>query len=101
MMKLSVNDRALMHYLHAVKVATYKQIHRDIYPDYCFRSVRNRVIKLSHLGLVIGSQDRLGLIDGKTISLSKKGFSHFVANGEENRIELKSEAVEHDVDLVD
>ena len=101
MMKLNVNDRALMHYLHAVKVATYKQIHRDIYPDYCFRSVCNRIVKLSRFGLVTGSQDRLGLVDGKVISVSKKSFTQFVAKGDEQRLELKSESIHHDIELVD
>ena len=101
MIKFQKQDLALLKYLHAVKVATYKQIHRDIYPEYSFRSVRNRVIKLSHHGLVSGNHDRLGLIDGKSLSLTKKGFTQFVSNGEETRIELKSEALQHDIDLVD
>lgn len=100
-MNLTETDIQLLRYLHAVKVATYKQIHRDIYPTYHPRSVCNRLAKLEKMGLITGSQNRHNSCGDKVMSVSKKGFQQFVANEAELRCELKSEAVNHDLQLVD
>lgn len=100
-MDITKNDVHLLKYLHAVKVATYKQIQRDIYPSYQLRSVSNRLAKLERLSLVTGSQNRLFRCVEKVISLSKSGYQRFVAGEIEHRCELKSEAINHDLRLVD
>lgn len=100
-MRLCEQDIRLLKYLHAVKVATYRQIHRDIYPDLKLKTVYNRVAKITKLKLISSSYDRLGLPVEKVMSVSKQGFNKFVADGKENRIELKSDAIIHDIGLVD
>ena len=100
-MNITGRDIQLLHYLHAVKVATYQQIHRDLYPEYQPRSVCNRIVKLERSGLVGGTQNRLHSCGERIISLSKKGFQKFVEKGNESRCEFKSEVVNHDLRLVD
>ena len=100
-MNITARDVQLLRYLHTVKVATYKQIQRDVYPDYKLRSVCNRLAKLERRRLVTGSQNRLHSCGDRVISVSKEGFEKFIAKGEELRCELKSEAITHDLNLVD
>lgn len=100
-MNITERDVQLFHYLHAVKVATYKQIHRDIYPEYKLKSVCNRVVEFEKLKLVTGTQNRIFSCGERVNSLSKVGFEQFVAKGSELRSELKSEVINHDLKLVD
>ena len=99
-MMLKKSDERLMKYLQAVKIATYEQIKRDIYPDYHLRSVCNRIYKLEDNKLVQGVCNRSIQNGERLISLTKKGFKYFVSNGGEERIELKSDAASHDLGLV-
>lgn len=100
-MTLLKKDLEAISYLHRVKVATYEQIRRDIYVGYHLKSVCNRIYRLENNGLVTGICDRM-ITDGKRIlSLTGKGFDAFVAKGTEERIELRSDSVEHDLTLVD
>lgn len=99
-MVLKPEDKSLMAYLHSVKVATYEQIKKEIYPDYHIRSVCNRIYRLENNKLVQGLCNRSIQNGERLISLTKKGFKHFVSNGEEERIELKSDATTHDLGLV-
>ena len=100
-MNMTDQDIEVLRYLHAVKVATYAQIHRDIYPDKSLKTAYNRVANMSKNRLISGSYDRLGLPVEKVLSVSKQGFQKFVASGSEHRVELKSDAVVHDLALVD
>ena len=100
-MNFCKQDEKLLHYLHQVKVASYKQINRDIYPDYHIRSVCNRVYRLENNRFLQGYCNRMFHNGQRLISLTKHGFNNFVANGLERRIELRSDAVEHDLTLVD
>jgi hypothetical protein len=100
-MRINERDIKLLHYLHAVKVASYKQIHRDIFPEHKYRSACNRIIQFKHLGLISGWHDRLSTEAYKVTKLSKLGFKRFVENGQEQRVELKSDSVDHDLGLVD
>ena len=96
-MILSDHDLQLFRYLHAVKVATYSQIRRDIYPAYHLRSVKNRMLRFEQRGLIRGVQRPFSRNGAKVVSLSKQGFKDFVANGFERRVELLSQAVDHDL----
>lgn len=100
-MNFNEQDKNLIHYLHEVKVATYEQIKRDIYPDYHFKSVCNRIYRLENNHLVHGWCDRVIGKGCRLISLTKQGFSRFVAKGLEKRIELNSDAIKHDLRLGD
>lgn len=94
-------DLALLRYLHKFKVATYEQIHRDIYPEYKLNTVRIRVLKMMKDKFIKGFQDKLFRKGQKVVSLTKLGFEKFLQNGEERRMELKSEAIDHDLELID
>jgi len=94
-------DKKLLFYLHAVKISTYRQIQRDIYALYKIKTVRKRIIKLEDEGLLTGFRSRAFRNGERLIYLSKLGFNSFVANGSEKRIELKSDAVRHDLALND
>ena len=51
--------------------------------------------------LIDGERNRTCLDGKRAIHLTQKAFDIFLKNGEEQRIELKSNSVEHDVTLVD
>jgi len=93
-------DKKLFKYLHAVKVATYKQITRDIYQEYKLKSVVNRLNKLEDNKLIAGYRSRQ-LNNCKVVHLTNTGFKMFVCNEESKFVKLKSESVLHDLDLVD
>ncbi len=101
---LNQADIDFLKYLHAVKVASYEQINRDIYPSYQLKSVANRLRLLEDTGLIWGQRLRFFLAGRRVVSISKKGFESFVAKESkesERRIELKSEVLDHDLVLVD
>lgn len=100
-MHLSEHDLNLLKYLFKVKVATYKQIHRDIYPMYAMKTTYKRVITLQKNRLLFSSYNRIGLPKEKVLSLTKLGYGKFVEIGGESRVELKSDAVAHDLVLAD
>ena len=100
-MNITEMDVKFFFYLHAVKIATYKQIQRDIYSDMKLKSVCNRLGKMEKLSLISGVQNRQFSLGERLISLTKKGFNQYVAQGSELRSELKSEANNHDIQLVD
>ncbi|MBI2603762.1 MAG: hypothetical protein HYW48_11985 [Deltaproteobacteria bacterium] len=55
-MYLYPRDIEFLKYLHAVKIATYEQIRRDIYGEICIHAVGNRMRKfngnrLVHIGI--------------------------------------------------
>ncbi len=100
-MNLDQRDIKLFQYLHAVKVATYDQIRRDVYSEICFDAVCHRVLKLEDNKLLEVKQSRALLRGKRHVSLRKEGFEEFVRKGNEIRIELKSDAINHDLTLVD
>lgn len=98
---LNERDIEFFRYLHSVKIATYEQIHRDIYSDYKLDSVGKRLRKIENNGLLKTYRART-LLDGRVlVTMTKKGFNYFVKDGLERRAELKSDAVQHDLALVD
>ena len=99
--RITQQDVRLFNYLYAVKVATYDQIHRDIYTGYTRISVCNRVLKMERNKLLGGYRMATSLDSKKVVMLKKKGFDAFVTEGSVQRVELKSDAVEHDLSLVD
>lgn len=94
-------DIKLFSYLHAVKVATYEQIKRDIYPEICLDAVGHRIRKLEDNKFIEVGRNRLLLKGKRFVSLKKQSFDDFVRKGQELRIELKSDAMHHDLMLVD
>jgi hypothetical protein len=100
-MHFGEKDRMLLRYLHSVKVATYEQIARDIYPDYNLDSVGNRLRKLENNRLISSLSSRPFLHGKRIVSLTKLGFENFVTRGDEFVVELHSEAIMHDLALND
>ena len=100
-MVLTEADMALLEYLHAVKISTFQRIRSEIYPDYHLKSVCNRVYRLENNSLVRGWCNRRIANGERLITLTKKGFYDYVATGDEQRIELGSEAPQHDLALSD
>ena len=98
---ITEEDIKFLHYLHAVKVSTYSQINRDIYTTYTYESVGDRVRKMENNKLLEGYQTKTVCYRKKILMLTKKGFDAFIKEGDEQRVELKSDSVGHDLSLVD
>lgn len=94
-------DFQLFDYLHSVKVATFNQIRRDIYKNHTLKSVANRMRLMENARLVNGNVNRMLRGKEKYLSLTRQAFDRFVAKKFEKRIELRSDAVNHDLSLVD
>ena len=96
----SPSDEKLFRYLHQAKVATVEQINRDIYQYAKINTLHWRLRLLQKLGFVQFCHHH-ALGKKKIVSLTEKGFRSFVADGTERTIELKSQAMLHDLALVD
>lgn len=94
-------DLIFLKYIHAVKIATYEQIQRDCYPEHKVNSVSNRIRKMEANQLVQIGVSRIHKMRYCLVSISKKGFVNFVDNESVMRNELSSDAVAHDLKLVD
>lgn len=93
-------DEKLFRYLHQVKVATTEQINRDIYQFAKISSLQRRLHRLQSRGFVrCCYQAALGRKN--ILSLTERGFKKFVSDGSERAVELKSQAILHDIALVD
>ena len=100
-MYLLPQDKLFLKYVHSVKVATYKQIQRDCYPKIKVDTVSKRLRNLE-LNKFLRIEISRSLL-GKTClaSISKIGFEEFIKNDSTLRKELMSDAIEHDLYLVD
>ena len=98
---ITERDMRFFRYLHSVKVVTYKQAFRDMYSDYSYKGAENRIRKLEDNRFIRGCRFRTLLNGKRVISLSNKAFNLFVKNGLEQRVELESDSVLHDLDLGD
>ena len=49
---ITERDIEFFKYLHAVKIATYDQVHRDNYSDYKIDSVDKRIRKMENNGIL-------------------------------------------------
>ncbi|MCK5073279.1 MAG: hypothetical protein KAQ98_07615 [Bacteriovoracaceae bacterium] len=93
-------DVSLFKYLHAYKVARLDQIERDIFQNVNRKTLYWRLKKLErHHYLTC----RYGLNQGnkKVFSITKKTFDQFLQRGDERRMEFASDAIDHDLNLVD
>ncbi|MGE0172437.1 MAG: hypothetical protein AB7T49_06630 [Oligoflexales bacterium] len=96
----SQSDEKLFFYLHQFKVATVEQINRDIYQYAKLNTLYWRLLLLQRLGF-IRSCHHHDLGKKKIVSLTEKGFGQFISDGTERTVELKSQAILHDLALVD
>ena len=70
-------DLDLFTYLFKMKIASYQQIHRDIYFDITANRAEQRVRLLEDNRLVEVSRNRLILNGKRIVALRKKGFEKF------------------------
>ena len=98
---ITEEDVRFFQYLYAVKVSTYERAARDIYARHKVKSVGERIRKMEDNNLVEGWRNRKLMGGKRVVNLTQKGFDLFVKNEEEQRVELKSGCVEHDLCLVD
>lgn len=96
--RVTPKDIELFEYLHAMKVATVDQVHRDIYSHLKKTGVYCRLRRLQRAGLIRSYQD-FESGGQKVISLKKPTFDRYLSNAEERALELKSDAVKHDLTL--
>lgn len=100
---LTDRDKRIFHYLFVNKVATIDQIRRDNYGDIALQSIYVRLRKLKDKGFLHTSAIP-GQKGFKTVySITKLSFSRFVKERYDNikGLCLKSDAIEHDLALVD
>lgn len=93
-------DYRFFNYLHSVKVALYEQINRDVYGYDNIFSLYKRLRKFKNLGLV-RRYFHEDFARSKVVGLTNLGFTKFVANGTELKTEVGSNAIGHDVGLVE
>jgi hypothetical protein len=94
-------DLRLFHYLYEYKVATSRQIARDIYPGISHQAIYKRLNLLIRIGLL--QADYLRELGGRlTYSLSREGFRKFISQGDPGlRSEYQSASPLHDLDLLE
>lgn len=99
--RITEKDILFLNYLFAMKVTTYNRANRDIYCNYTNIGVANRLRKLESIGLIRGGIYRTVEGGVKAISITKKAFNRFIKSGDEYRVELKSDSLNHDLFLSD
>ncbi len=98
--KIQAWDKDLFNYLYANKISTLEQISRDL-PKYNSKSSYIwRLWKLKKLGYLTGQYNEDH--DGTNIyRVTKETYRKYLSRGAEPQIVLGSNAVPHDLDLVD
>ena len=92
-------DIALFNYLHFFKVATIEQIKRDVLPNLKRSTFYLRLKTLEDFKYI--TRGRTLTRCGQWLSITRKCFDEFIATGDEVRVELMSNSLEHDLALVD
>ena len=93
-------DEKLFRYLFVNKVATVKDIMRDIFNGTSLKTVHRRLVKLSRNKLIEASAQR-EKGNRMIYSLTLKGFKDYIADKSEvGRVQLKSDCVEHDLTII-
>ena len=94
------NDVDFFFFLHSVKAATIEQVGRDAYPLLKKWALYKRLQMLQNEGLVQGS---ITSSSGhrKVYSITRKAFRKYLSNAHVKRKELKSDAIKHDLGLVE
>lgn len=100
--RITKHDLKLIHYLHAVKIATTRQIQRDIYPNHSGANTRKRLKKLRDLKYLTALRPVAGQdmsyqhsLSNKAVRFLKKQLFCDLTNKTS-----KSESHEHDICLV-
>lgn len=100
MIEVTQRDIDFFCYLHSLKVATIEQIGRDCYPQLASPGLYKRLLRLEKEGMIQGIISSSS--NGKKVyNLTTKSFKTYVQFGEIKRCELKSDAIKHDLGLVE
>jgi hypothetical protein len=98
--EITQRDIDFFCYLHSLKVATIDQIGRDCYEQLAQPGLYKRLLRLEKEGMIQGIISSSS--NGKKVyNLRAKSFKKYVHFGEVKRCELKSDAIKHDLGLVD
>ena len=101
---INARDRELFNYLYEVKVATQKQLGRDVYRDVSKTVVYRRLKKLISMKYIKRSLFFNGKRAISAYSLSKTGLRKFIFSGENDKYVIKrclSDSIDHDMILND
>lgn len=94
-------DEFFLKYIHAVKVSTYEQIQRDCYSSLKVNTVGGRLRRLEENKFIRITLSRSHRGRNCLVSISKKGFEKHIQDKSIHRKELLSDAIGHDLNLVD
>lgn len=98
--EITKKDIDFLFYLHSVKVSRTDQVGRDAYPHLGQWALYKRLQRLKQEGLIQGSISASSR-HRKVYSITSKAFKKYLSRGQIKRKELKSDAVQHDIGLVD
>lgn len=98
--EITSRDIDFFCYIHSVKVATIEQIGRDCYTELAKPGLYKRLLRLEKKRMIQGS---ISSSSGgrKVYSITRKSFKSYVQKEEVKRCELKSDAIKHDIGLID
>ena len=91
-------DIEFFNYLHAVKVATIDQINDNVYEYKTLNGLYKRLRKLEHFRFIRGVAHPEAY-PKKIFSLTRYGFNKYVSDGAEERVQLTSDSISHDLEL--
>ena len=96
----SPREIELFRFLHAQKGATFDQIKKELFKNLKDNTVYFRLAQLQKLELLDGyTSNSIG--KRKYYFLTKKAFRLFLSKGDENNIQLRSDATQHDLEMTD
>lgn len=102
-MFLTKRDSFLLTYLHIVKVASRKQINRDVYKGYLEQNTRRRLKILKDNSYILANRPKADGDRSNLYSLTNKGFKmvqEYLPLTLVNK-RFKSDSIEHDLALVE
>lgn len=98
--EISSSDLKLFRYLHFFRGALVDQIARDVLQHLSIPTVYWRLQKLEHYDYLHSKFTKFHA-NKKAIGITAKAFKKFVANGDEQLVEVSSKSVDHDIELID
>lgn len=98
--EISNSDLKLFRYLHFFRGALVEQIARDVFQHLSIPTVYWRLQKLEHYDYLHSKFTKFHA-NKKALGITAKAFKKFIANGDEQKIEVSSKSVDHDIELIE
>jgi len=98
--EISNSDLKLFRYLHFFRGALVDQIARDILQHLRTDTIYWRLKKLERFDYLHGKFTKFHA-NKKARGITTKAFKEFMANGDEQMVEVSSKSVDHDIELID